>query len=122
MPAATTMSSQPSALRSSTLGPQGQYVSTPRESDTSSNRPPPRFAKSALPKMKPAFPAGKKSAGGGAEAALRGSVAPSPGGVLGHPSAGMSGTKRGGRPPPPESKNFAPLAPPRGLGGECFVP
>src|SRR5437667_77739 len=93
MPAATKMSSQPSALRSSTLGPQGQYVSTPRESDTSSNRPPPRFAKSALPKMKPAFPAGKKSAGGGAEAALRVSVDPTPRGILAHTSDALSATE-----------------------------
>src|SRR2546421_8656189 len=111
MPAATKMSSQPSALRSSTLGPQGQYVSTPRESDTSSNRPPPRFAKSALPKMKPAFPAGKKSAGAGAEAALRGSLPQSPGGIIAHIFDGMSGTKRASRPPPAESDNLAPTAP-----------
>src|SRR5205807_10127232 len=84
MPAATKMSSQPSALRSSTLGPQGQYVSTPRESDTSSNRPPPRFAKSALPKMKPAFPAGKKSAGAGAVFDFRVSLAQSPCGLIAH--------------------------------------
>src|SRR2546429_8729064 len=112
MPAATKMSSQPSALRSSTLGPQGQYVSTPRESDTSSNRPPPRFAKSALPKMKPAFPAGKKSAGGGAGAALRGSLPPTPGGEIGPTTQGMSGLERAGRPAPPQAKNLAPRAPP----------
>src|SRR2546425_4129570 len=46
------MSSRPSALRSSTLGPQGQYVSTPTASETSSKRPPPRLWKSALPKMR----------------------------------------------------------------------
>src|SRR5256886_14525182 len=116
MPAATKMSSQPSALRSSTLGPQGQYVSTPRESDTSSNRPPPRFAKSALPKMKPAFPAGKKSAGGGAGAGLRGFLAPSPGGGIGPTSAGLSGAERGRRPRPAETEKTAPPGPPPGLG------
>src|SRR5947207_1296686 len=52
------MSSHPSALRSSTLGPQGQYVSTPTESEISANRPPPRFANSSLPKMKRSFPPG----------------------------------------------------------------
>lgn len=36
MPAATKMSFHLSALKSSTLGPHGQYVSTPTESDTSS--------------------------------------------------------------------------------------
>src|SRR5438552_8793506 len=63
------MSSQPSALRSSTLGPQGQYVSTPSASETSSKRPPPRLWKSALPKMKRLFPVGKKSAKARAESA-----------------------------------------------------
>src|SRR2546426_12768822 len=117
MPAATKMSSQPSALGSSTLGPQGQYVSTPRESDTSSNRPPPRFAKSALPKMKRAFPAGKKSAGAGAEAAMRGSAAPSPGGILDPISQGKSATKRVSPPHAVQSKTFATNAPPGDVGG-----
>src|SRR3989449_8521843 len=86
MPAATKMSSQPSALRSSTLGPQGQYVSSPSESDTSSNRPPPRFANSAFPKMNRPFPSGKKSAGAGVVSALRASAAQSPGGTSAHMS------------------------------------
>src|SRR5439155_413529 len=56
MPAVMKMSSQPSALRSSTLGPQGQYVSTPTESETSANLPPPWFANSELPKMNRLLP------------------------------------------------------------------
>src|SRR2546427_3157691 len=65
MPAVMKMSSQPSALRSSTLGPQGQYVSTPTESETSPNFPPPWLANRAFPKMNRLLPVGKKSTGAG---------------------------------------------------------
>src|SRR2546425_957829 len=78
MPAVMKMSSQPSALRSSTLGPQGQYVSTPTESETSANVPPPPFAKRAFPKMNRLLPVGKKSTGAGRGSALRASAAQSP--------------------------------------------
>src|SRR2546421_8950753 len=108
MPAATKMSSQPSALRSSTLGPQGQYVSTPRESDTSSNRPPPRFAKSALPKMKPAFPAGKKSAGGRAGHGVGGLLPPTPGGRFDPKRMGAAGSDQERPAAAPQLENLAP--------------
>src|SRR5437879_8096776 len=78
MPAAMKMSSHPSALKSSTLGPQGQYVSTPTASDTSSNRPPPRFANSAFPKMRPPFPFGNNLPDTCDESSLRISPAQSP--------------------------------------------
>src|SRR3989449_4499070 len=100
------MSSQPSALRSSTLGPQGQYVSTPTASETSSKRPPPRLWNSALPKMKRLFPVGKKSASARAESALRPSAAQSPGGMLTHMSECMSVTRRSNRPSPSKSNAF----------------
>src|SRR5437764_9741371 len=87
------MSSQPSALRSSTLGPHGQYVSTPSVSETSSKRPPPLFVNSALPKMKRSFPSGKKSGGALDESALRVSAAQSPGGMLSHMSSCISVTR-----------------------------
>src|SRR2546430_7141371 len=114
MPAATKRSSQPSAFKSSTLGPQGQYVSTPSESETSANRPPPRFANSAFPKMKRLLPVGKKSAGGRAGAALLESPPPPPGGVGVPKSAGMFGGERAGRPSPPEANALPPPPPPRG--------
>src|SRR5713101_5783352 len=78
MLAAMKMSSHPSALKSSTLGPHGQYVSTPTESDTSANRPPPWFANSSLPKMKRAFPSGIIPAATVAVSALRPSAFQSP--------------------------------------------
>src|SRR2546430_10577749 len=71
------ISSHPSALRSSTLGPQGQYVSTPTESETSSNRPPPRFANSSLPNKNPAFPFGNMRPDTRDESSLRPSAAQS---------------------------------------------
>src|SRR5947209_20472973 len=86
MPAAMKMSSHPSALKSSTLGPQGQYVSTPTASDTSSSRPPPRLANSALPKMKPPLPPGNRRPDTCDESSLRLSAAQSPGGMLNHMS------------------------------------
>ncbi len=116
MPAPMKMSSQPSALRSSTLGPHGQYVSTPTESDTSRNRPPPRFANKAFPKMNPPFPVGKKSGGAGAVSALRDSAAQSPGSMLAHMSECMSVTKRSSRPSPLKSNAFTPIAPQGVLG------
>src|SRR2546421_1542932 len=102
MPAATKRSSQPSAFKSSTLGPQGQYVSTPSESETSANRPPPRFANSAFPKMKRLLPVGKKSAGAGAVSGFLDSPAPSPGGGFLHISEGISGAKRASPASPPK--------------------
>ena len=116
MPAATKMSSHPSALRSSTLGPQGQYVSTPAASETSSNRPPPRFANSAFPKMNRSFPPGKKSAGACDESALLASAAQLPGGMLAHMSECMSVRKRSSRPSPSKSNTFTPIAPQGVLG------
>src|SRR2546423_6492944 len=106
MPAAMKRSSQPSAFRSSTLGPQGQYVSTPSESETSANRPPPRFANSAFPKMKRLLPVGKKSAGGGAASAFCDSPPPAPGGVVVPLSEGLSVGKRGRRPSPPQADDL----------------
>src|SRR3989449_5166702 len=105
MPAVMKMSSQPSALRSSTLGPQGQYVSTPTESETSANLPPPWFANRAFPKMNRLLPVGKKSTGAGRVSALRASAAQSPGGMLTHMSECMSVTSRSRRPSPLKSRS-----------------
>src|ERR1041384_7665791 len=51
MPAATKTSSYPSALKSATVIPHGQYVSAPIFCEISSNFPPPLFAQKALPKI-----------------------------------------------------------------------
>src|SRR3989449_11680222 len=100
------MSSHPSALRSSTLGPHGQYVSTPTESEISANRPPPRFANSSFPKMKRPFPSGIIPLATVAVSALRLSAAQSPGGMLTHMSGCMLVMKRSSRPSPSKSNTF----------------
>src|SRR5437763_564721 len=120
MPAAMKMSSHPSALKSSTLGPQGQYVSTPTESETSSNRPPPRLANSSLPKKKRSFPPGIMPPATVAVSALRPSAVQSPGAMLTHISGCMLVTKTSSRPSPSKSNTFAPMEPQ--AGGVAHVP
>jgi len=129
IPAAMKMSSHPSALRSSTVGPHGQYVSAPAESETSSNRPCPLFAKSSFPKMNRLFPSGIIPAATLDESALRVSAAQSPGGMLTHMSGCMLVTKRSSRPSPSKSNAFTPIEP-QGVFGKyvavasrkCFPP
>src|SRR5258707_15713597 len=105
------MSSHPSALKSATLGPQGQYVSTPSESETSSKRPLSRFANSALPNTSPPFPDGKSQAATFEESSLRLSAAQSPGGMSAHMSGCMLVVKMSSRPSPLKSNTFTPIAP-----------
>src|SRR5438270_7000487 len=113
------MSSHPSPLKSSTLGPQGQYVSTPSESDTSENFPSPLFANSSLPNIRRSFLSGIIPGATDDESALWDSAAHAPGGMLTHISGCMLVTKMSILPSPSKSKDFTPIEP-HGVFGKYF--